>query len=419
MNNKMSKYNIFISFIVMFILVIIPIDYTYCANKENLTEYPFLWNFTTEKVTITQKENAEKYIKNYDEVYKGLKKRNKETYTDIEKEVVTKYENALKYIDMYNDKYDFLKITPATEVNLKAFLAFGTSAGIPTVSEYQKDTANEYINANKEKYEKEKASKPLKKSDLMKKYENAGMYIQIYDKQKELKEKKAVEDAKNAEIEKKLTDLSNQKQYSFLKNAPSEKTKVTDEQKKQAEQYIEEYGKIKVVLKAVGVDGKHVRLTGTSEHIIKFNNAWTYIENWTEQKPEADKAARDEELAATADPDDTQWVQDAFNETGSFLNEDFTVHDPLRLSNWLLPFFENIIKWINRILLVALFGLSAVALSYCGLQYIITADGPSDKVNARQNIRTTFIGMFYGFGAYAIWGIAMQVIKVIIGSFSI
>ena len=116
--------------------------------------------------------------------------------------------------------------------------------------------------------------------------------------------------------------------------------------------------------------------------------------------------------------EDEKWVKDAFNATGSFFNEDITAHDPLKLDSWLLPFFENIIKLINRILLIALFGLSAVALSYCGLQYILTADGPNQKLDARKNIRTTFIGMFYGFGAYAIWGIAMQVIKVIIGSFS-
>ena len=228
-------------------------------------------------------------------------------------------------------------------------------------------------------------------------------YIEKWEKQKD---------------EIKLTDLSNQKQYSFLKNAPSEKTKVTDEQKKYAEEYREKYSNIKIVPLAVGSDGKYVRLTGDSEYIKKYNNACSYIEKWTEQKPKADKAARDEELAAIANPDDTQWVKDAFNSTDKFIKEDFTKNDPLKLHNWLLPFFENIIKWINRILLVALFGLSAIALSYCGLQYILTADGPNQKVNARENIRTTFIGMFYGFGAYAIWGIVMQVVKVILGSFS-
>ena len=116
--------------------------------------------------------------------------------------------------------------------------------------------------------------------------------------------------------------------------------------------------------------------------------------------------------------EDEKWVKDAFNATDSFFKEDFTQHDPLKLDNWLLPFFTAIIKWINRILLIALFGLSAVALSYCGLQYILTADGPNQKLDARKNIRTTFIGMFYGFGAYAIWGIAMQIVKLIIGSFS-
>jgi len=120
-------------------------------------------------------------------------------------------------------------------------------------------------------------------------------------------------------------------------------------------------------------------------------------------------------LVYASDSGDSQWVKDSFDATQSFLKEDFNKVDILKLDSWFVPLVSVPLKIINRVLIVTLFGLSAVALAYCGIQFILGADTPRKKTDARENIRTVFIGMGYGFGAYVIWFIAMQIVSMILG----
>ena len=120
-------------------------------------------------------------------------------------------------------------------------------------------------------------------------------------------------------------------------------------------------------------------------------------------------------LCTTQASIDEHWVDKAFHSVSNFFKEDFSKVDILKLDNWFVPIISTVLKMINRVLIVALFGLSAIALSYCGIQYIFHADNPANQNDVRNNIRTTFIGMGYGFGAYIIWYIAMQIVQAILG----
>ena len=93
------------------------------------------------------------------------------------------------------------------------------------------------------------------------------------------------------------------------------------------------------------------------------------------------------------------WVQKAFGSAKSFLEEDTT-------------------RALNRILLVALFGISTISLSIIGVKYMTSGGTPHKKEEAKKNLHTLFIGMAYGFGAFIIWRVAMALVGMIIGSLS-
>lgn len=115
--------------------------------------------------------------------------------------------------------------------------------------------------------------------------------------------------------------------------------------------------------------------------------------------------------------DDSDWVQQAFDEANDFLNAT-DVEDDLGIFENLLVVFKDFVQGTNIVLLVLLAGLSAVALAIVGVKYIMAGDSPHNKENAKKSLHTVFIGMIYGFGAYVIWNMAMGVINLIIGAFS-
>lgn len=108
------------------------------------------------------------------------------------------------------------------------------------------------------------------------------------------------------------------------------------------------------------------------------------------------------------------WVKDAFSATSRFLNENAT--DTIGISK---PFelFKNLIKAINKVLLVALAGMSIIALSITGIKYILSSSSPDRQGEAKKSLKTIFIGMIIGFGAFTIWNIAISIINIIIGTF--
>ena len=109
------------------------------------------------------------------------------------------------------------------------------------------------------------------------------------------------------------------------------------------------------------------------------------------------------------------WVQDAFTASDTFLKED-TV-DTIGISK-VFTLFKNMIKTANKVLIVALAGLAIIALAITGVKYIVGGANPNAQEEAKGSLKTIFIGMVIGFGAFTIWKIAVSIINIIIGTFA-
>lgn len=152
-----------------------------------------------------------------------------------------------------------------------------------------------------------------------------------------------------------------------------------------------------------GTEGTSIG-TGTSGEATKGKNK----DDTTKQKSV--------DLASEEKVTEDSWISDAFSATKSFLSEN-NVKDPLGIAGGLLGLFKTLVNIINRVLLVALAGISAIALSIVGIRYMNGFANPGQISRAKDDFRTVFKGMAYGFGAYFIWRIAMSIVSVIIGSF--
>ncbi len=115
--------------------------------------------------------------------------------------------------------------------------------------------------------------------------------------------------------------------------------------------------------------------------------------------------------------DANNWVSAAFSAAGSFLSES-SVEDKLGIVSPVMKFATNLIQGANRVLLFLLAGVSMVALSVVGIRYIIEGTSPQRKGDAKKSLHTVFMGMFIGFGAYAIWRVAMAIVVLVIAAFS-
>ena len=111
----------------------------------------------------------------------------------------------------------------------------------------------------------------------------------------------------------------------------------------------------------------------------------------------------------------SSWVEDAFGAAKSFLTGD--VIDHTGIAGNLLEIFTIIVKAINRILLVVLASVSAIALSLVGIRYIQGISEPGAVKKAKEDLHTVFKAMAYGFGAFFIWRIGMGIVSVIINAF--
>ena len=113
--------------------------------------------------------------------------------------------------------------------------------------------------------------------------------------------------------------------------------------------------------------------------------------------------------------DDSSWVSEAFSATSKFLKE--KPKDTIGISP-AFELFKNIIQGLNRVLRVAWAGISTIALAVTGVRYILAGASPTEEKAAKKSLKTIIIGMAIGFGAYAIWRIAMAIVTIIISSFS-
>lgn len=108
------------------------------------------------------------------------------------------------------------------------------------------------------------------------------------------------------------------------------------------------------------------------------------------------------------------WVKDAFSSTKSFLNQT-SVEEKLGFENDIFTFIKEMIKSINVILLIILGAVSTIAISVTGIKFILAA-GPGQKADAQKSLKTAFIGMCFGFGAYAIWSLGISIVMLIVGA---
>jgi hypothetical protein len=113
--------------------------------------------------------------------------------------------------------------------------------------------------------------------------------------------------------------------------------------------------------------------------------------------------------------DDGSWVSKAFSAASTFMNE--PTKDFKGILSPTFTLFQNIVKAINRILIVLLAGISTIALSVTGVRYLASGASPEQRDIAKQSLHTIFIGMAFGFGAFVIWRVAMAIVSIMIASF--
>lgn len=111
--------------------------------------------------------------------------------------------------------------------------------------------------------------------------------------------------------------------------------------------------------------------------------------------------------------EESTWVSEAFNATSSFLNEE--TKDTIGISP-LFEMFKNIIKAVNRVLIVFLAGISMIAISLTGIKYVMGGASPQKKEEAKKSLHTIFMGMSLGFGAFFIWKVVITIINIVIES---
>lgn len=126
-------------------------------------------------------------------------------------------------------------------------------------------------------------------------------------------------------------------------------------------------------------------------------------------------ADADKTETITEQVDSTSWITDAFSATRNFFSDEVT--DDLGFVEPWMVVFSDIVRAINRVLIILLAGLSIISLTIVGIKYIMSPYQAARKEEAKQSLHTVFKGMGYGFGAFAIWKIVMSIVKVVIESF--
>lgn len=153
-------------------------------------------------------------------------------------------------------------------------------------------------------------------------------------------------------------------------------------------------------------------LISTIVLIIMFllnSNSLVYAETKTTKTTEKTEESSSEDS-------DGDWVSKAFSAASTFMKED--TKDFKGILSPAFTFFQNIVKAINRVLIVLLAGISTIALSVTGVRYMASGASPEQRDIAKQSLHTIFIGMAFGFGAFIIWKIAMAIVSIMIAAFA-
>lgn len=153
-------------------------------------------------------------------------------------------------------------------------------------------------------------------------------------------------------------------------------------------------------------------LISTIVLIIMFllnSNSLVYAETKTTKTTEKTEESSSEDS-------DGDWVSKAFSAASTFMTED--TKDFKGILSPTFNLFQNIVKAINRVLIVLLAGISTIALSVTGVRYMASGASPEQRDIAKQSLHTIFIGMAFGFGAFIIWKIAMAIVSIMIAAFA-
>ena len=140
-----------------------------------------------------------------------------------------------------------------------------------------------------------------------------------------------------------------------------------------------------------------------------------------EQGTETDDSEEGQEANDGGQGGNSDWLEEAFGAAGKFLTQEELTDTDIYINGsktgiieTILSKFKTIVKALNKILLVVLAGLSTISLAITGIRYILSQGDAAKQVVAKNNLHTAFKGMFFGFGAFLIWRIAMSIIQVII-----
>ena len=131
------------------------------------------------------------------------------------------------------------------------------------------------------------------------------------------------------------------------------------------------------------------------------------------KKGSSSGSSQDQKKASNEEVTPDTWLDQSFTAAKEFLEQKET-KDDLGWANPVLDIFRKLVNTANRVLLVALFGVSTVSLSIIGVRFMTSGASPAERQKAQRSLKTTFIAMAYGFGAFTIWRVAMAIINFII-----
>jgi len=203
----------------------------------------------------------------------------------------------------------------------------------------------------------------------------------VYDEEKDEEGKK-----KKQQKLKKLTELSNNKKYSFLSSQPSETEKVTEKDAQSATEYVTEYLKIMMVEDLFESD-MYSRLVPkeTDDYYIKYNNALKYMDIYSKQKAEEEAKKKDEEDEKKKAEEDAKKKTYKTNistdiTSGNFIKQ-FSLEGKKNNNGPIEPIL-SLIQYVTGIVLgiIQVFSgfLMVVTIAYTGFKMVLSADADNN-----------------------------------------
>ena len=344
----MNKYKIYISFILIFVLVIIPIKHTYCADKYDifLKEPP-----QNRKIEYEEERLATEFVdKNAITFLKIANKMEKEGITDIRDfkttdELELKVKNAYLYVYYYSEQptFDIITFTKEPPKDRK-------------ITDGEARLATEFVNNNEKTYndiknrmEKEGITNIedwKTTNELELRVKNACLYVYYYSQQSSL----------DISAKDSCYQFLQQKRFDFLENPPG-KT-VTENDYNNANDFYNYSG------------FKEYELEKESEILSnKRKNAKLYIDQYKKQQEEKEKEKDTYKTNISTDITD-----------GNFIKQ-FSLDDKNNNNGPIEPIL-SLIQYVTNIVLgiIQVFSgfLMVVTIAYTGFKMILSTDADNN-----------------------------------------